>query len=322
MRWRPHFRAVPGQYLTLRSRIDGREVRRAYSICSGSEDGELRVAIKRVEGGLFSNHACETFAPGHPIDVMPPHGGFTAAAELFPGAHLVGCAAGSGVTPILSILKSVLAKTPDSRFTLFYGNRSKADCLFYEELARLSSQYASRLTVVHVFSREDAVAPALSGRVDERLPDLIKAHVPDPSSVAQWFVCGPEAMMAAAQRSIMAAGALPERVVIERFGAGADEPAPEGVALDAVVTVQLLGQRVELRPGSATIASAAAQAGVNLPVSCGTGVCAMCKAKVIEGQASMPADTILPQEEIEAGFILTCRSHALSRELLIDCDVD
>jgi len=319
MRWRPHFKFTPGQYLTLRTHIDGRDVRRAYSICSGTADGELRVAIKRVEGGLFSNYACDHFAAGQSIEVMPPHGTF-----VLPGAdgarHIVGCAAGSGVTPILSILKSVLASEPESRFTLFYGNRTPEDSLFHAELAQLSNTYGARLAVINAYSRStDAIA--IKGRLDDVLPGLIGSTL-DASQVAHWFICGPDAMMDSALAAISALGVPADRIFSERFG-GSGGVAPEGAQPNAHVSARILGKTHEFNTGSLSIADGAIAAGVAFPYSCGIGVCAICKARVTQGRAIMAAtDTILTPEEIEEGYVLACCSYAATPGLSIDCDVD
>ncbi len=307
MRWRPHFRFTPGQYLTLRIQVDGRDVRRAYSICSGSNENELRVSIKRVEGGLFSNHACDVFEAGQAIEVMPPHGNFVLAPASAGPRHIVGCAAGSGITPILSIIKSILAGEPQSRFTLFYGNRSPEESLFRAELADLSRLHAPRLKVISTYSRQSDEA-SIAGRLDMLLRDLITRTIEDVEAVERWLICGPEAMMSAAAEAIRSGG---------RIG-----PAPEGTNGDAVVEARILGRRVEFSPGNLSIADGAIEAGVNFPYSCGIGVCAICKARVTEGQAFMSPDTVLQADEIEKGFILTCCSYAMTPKLVIDCDVE
>ncbi len=320
MRWRPHFKFTPGQYLTLRTQVSGRDVRRAYSICSGSNDNELRVAIKRVEGGLFSNHACDTFEAGQALDVMPPHGSFVISPASGSGRHVAGIAAGSGITPVLSILKSVLAAEPSSRFTLFYGNRSPDESLFRDELARLAETYAPRLKILNAYSRETG-ENGVRGRLDDVLPDLLRGSVDDVEAVERWFVCGPLDMMATATNVIGSFGVPSDRIASERFG-GRGGSAPEGTDCEAVVRARLFGQWIEFSPGNLTIADGAIEAGLNFPYSCGIGVCAMCKARVSEGRASMPDDTVLPPEEIAKGFILTCCSYAMTPKLTIDCDVD
>lgn len=320
MRWRPHFKFVPGQYLTLRAEVNGREVRRAYSICSGTNEGELRVAIKRVEGGIFSNHACDAFEVGQPIDVMPPHGAFVMSTDPEKDRHIVGIAAGSGITPILSILKSILATEPSSRFTLFYGNRSPDDALFRSELTELAQVHGPRLRVINAYSRVSDTE-SFSGRLDEVLPKIIYETVGDAESVERWFVCGPESMMTAATELIGSLSVAEERIASERFG-GRGGAAPEGTNAEAVVHAKLFGQWTEFSPGTLSIADGAIDAGMNFPYSCGIGVCAMCKARVTEGHAVMPQDTVLSEKEIADGYILTCCSYATTPKLTIDCDVE
>ncbi len=306
--------------MTLRTQVDGRDVRRAYSICSGSNENELRVSIKRVEGGLFSNHACDVFEAGQAIEVMPPHGSFVLAPASAGPRHIVGCAAGSGITPILSILKSILAEEPQSCFTLFYGNRSPEDSLFRAELADLSRLYAPRLKVISTYSRRSDEA-GIAGRLDLLLPDLITTTIEDVGAVERWLICGPEAMMRTAAQAIRSHGVAGERIMSEAFG-GRIGPAPEGTNGDAVVEARILGRRVEFSPGNLSIADGAIEAGVDFPYSCGIGVCAICKARVTEGQAFMSPDTVLQADEIEKGFILTCCSYAMTPKLVIDCDVE
>jgi ring-1,2-phenylacetyl-CoA epoxidase subunit PaaE len=320
MRWRPHFKFVPGQYLTLRTDVNGREVRRAYSICSGSHENELRVAIKRVEGGLFSNHACDTFEAGRPIDVMPPHGSFVVSPVPDNGRHLVGIVAGSGITPVLSILKSILSTEPLSRFTLFYGNRSPDDALFRDELASLSASHGARLQIYNAYSRV-AANEGVQGRLEQVLAELLPRAIADAAVVDRWLICGPENMMDAATDILGSLGVANDRIASERFGGRGGSP-PEGTNCDAVVRARLFGQWSEFSPGNLTIADGAIEAGLNFPYSCGIGVCAMCKARVTEGRAVMPDNTVLPATEIEQGYILTCCSYATTPKLVIDCDVE
>ncbi|RUO97766.1 2Fe-2S iron-sulfur cluster-binding protein [Hyphomicrobium sp.] len=319
-RWRPHFKFTPGQYLTLRTQVDGRDVRRAYSICSGSNESELRVAIKRVEGGLFSNHACDTFESGQAIEVMPPHGDFVISPGSGAERHIVGVAAGSGITPVVSILKSVLASEPLSRFTLFYGNRSPEESLFLGELTELAKGFAPRLKIINAYSRKSD-NDGVIGRLDKVFPHLLHTFVNDVQAVDRWLICGPENLMVSATEVIGSLGVASHRIASERFG-GRGEVAPEGTNCDAIVHMRLFGQSTEFSPGNLTIADGAIEAGVNFPYSCGIGVCAICKVRVEEGRAAMADNTILPAEEIAKGYILACCSYAMTPKLVIDCDVE
>jgi ring-1,2-phenylacetyl-CoA epoxidase subunit PaaE len=191
-------------------------VRRAYSICSAEQSGELRIAVKRVEEGDFSNYACDNFVTGQMIDVMPPHGRFTAPLAD-PGVHYVGCAAGSGITPILSIMKSVLAADAQSRFSLFYGNRTVQDSLFHDELKELAASFGDRLHVIRSFSKQVAEMPDHTGRIDAVLPDLIEKHIGDRMAATQWFICGPNPMMRAVKEILLRNPIQPAAILMESF---------------------------------------------------------------------------------------------------------
>src|SRR4051794_25550988 len=208
---------APGQYLTLRTTMDGEEVRRSYSICSGPDDGELRIAVKKVDGGAFSNWAADELKAGDELDVMTPTGRFGVAHAPGEARVYVGFAAGSGITPILSIVKGVLAREPDSRFFLFYGNRSTQSILFLEELEELKDRFLQRLSVFHVISGEEQDIPILHGRLDgEKVRVLLRALVPA-ASIDHVFVCGPTGMSEDIETTCRDLGIAPERIHIERF---------------------------------------------------------------------------------------------------------
>ncbi len=329
---RPAFAFAHGQHLTLRATIGGEEVRRSYSICSGLDDGELRVAIKRVPGGLFSTHANENLRPGAVLDVMTPMGRFT--TPLDPGAArtYLAFAAGSGITPVLSILKSVLAREPRSRFVLVYGNRTVSSILFREELEDLKNRHLGRLSIHHALSREPDESGLLSGRIDAALVEEVCRTLVDPRGVDAVFVCGPQGMIEAVRTALAAHGTDPARIHVELFttGIAADStpvrreaPKPEAAAGDACdVTVLLDGKRKRFPVpfGGDVILDAAHRHGADLPYSCKSGVCCTCRAKLVEGKVDMAQNYSLEAWEVEAGYILTCQSRPLTERVVVDFD--
>ncbi len=322
---RSHFTYVPGQYLTLRVRIDGEEVRRSYSICSGLDDGELRIAIKRVDDGRFSAWAHEALQAGGTLDVMPPDGRFTLAPD--PGAVRLyaGIAAGSGITPVLSILKSVLTREPHSRFILLCGSRATGQIIFRETLEELKDRFLDRLTVVHVLSREQQDVPILSGRLDgAKAMALLGASA---ARLDGAFLCGPSALIEDVTAALAAAGVPPERIHSERF----TPAAPTGVRRSAILrdaTVPFAqaviiadGVRTEVPVAEAeTVLEAALRAGLDLPYSCRGGMCSTCRARVTAGTVRMDVNYALEAWETEAGYVLTCQSHPTSGRVTVDYD--
>ncbi len=322
---RDDFAYAPGQYLTLRTVRDGQEMRRAYSICSGLDQGELRVAIKRVDGGRFSEWAHQALRPGAVVEVMPPAGRFTVALDPDAERTYAGFAAGSGITPVIAILRTVLAREPLSRFLLFYGSRSTADILFREALEELKDRYMGRLSVFHVLSREQQDVAILHGRLDGEKAALIARHLLPPDLDAA-FVCGPEPMIGAVMGALAAAGIPRERILTERFtpvaGAGPRPPAPPaGAAPHAVATIVADGRRTEVPVAEAeTVLDAALRAGLDLPYSCRGGMCSTCRAKVAEGRVSMAVNYGLEPWETAAGFALTCQAVPQTPRVTVDYD--
>lgn len=316
----------PGQYLTLRATIEGEEVRRSYSICSGLDDGALMVAVKRVEGGRFSVWANGSLRDGAMIEAMPPAGRFGAPVDAVPRRYL-GVAAGSGITPVLSILKTVLTRSPGSRFTLLYGSRNTAGILFRDTLEALKDRFMERLSLVHVLSREQQDIPALNGRIDGArvtalLPGLFPDGLPDHA-----LLCGPDGMIRSAAEALAAAGMPDGRVVSERFLVdGAPSPRPRPAAVPgatpfAVATVVADGARtdVPLLQGE-TVLDAALRAGLDLPYSCRGGMCSTCRARVTEGAVTMDVNYGLEPWETAAGYVLTCQSHPATARVTVDYD--
>lgn len=325
------FGFTQGQYLTLRKTIDGADLRRSYSICAGIDDGELRVGVRKVRGGVFSNWINDTLKAGDTIDVMAPQGRFFVAIE--PGArrHHLGIAGGSGITPILSIMKTVLAREPASRFTLIYGNRLLRSTMFKEELEDLKNRHLARLALHHVFSDEHTDAPLNQGVMNrDKLAEFLSGPVPA-ATLAEVYVCGPFQMNDEAEAALLSAGVPKAKIHIERFGVPAaatqpvdavvHEPQP-GDAERSRVTVIRDGLRRELlfQREQASILDCASAAGLEVPFSCTSGVCGTCRAKVLEGAVRMERNFALDAAEVEAGFVLTCQAHPLTERVVLSFD--
>ncbi len=326
----PHadFRFTPGQYLTFRRVVDGVEQRRSYSICAGLDDGTLRVGIKRVPGGAFSGWVVDQLRAGDVLDAMPPEGRF----GLMPDAAarprtVLGIACGSGITPILSIASSLLAREPRARFVLLYGNRDAAGIMFRQSLEHLKDRYLSRLAVVHVLSREKHELSALHGRLDAaRIAALLPGLVPI-GAIDAAFLCGPDGMAAGARRALEGLGLDPARIQEERFTPAAGslpraKPAapPEApAAATATITVDGVTRDVPMASGESVL-EAGLRAGLDLPWSCRGGMCCTCRAKVTEGAVAMATNYSLQPWEIEAGFVLTCQSRPTGATVTVDYD--
>lgn len=324
--WRDAYRFTPGQYLTLRATIDGGDIRRSYSICAGLDDAELRVAIKILPGGRFSTWAARTLKVGDTIDVMTPMGRFGTGA-LRDGKTYVALVAGSGITPVLSILKTVLAREPRSRFYLFYGNRSVADIMFRATLENLKDKYLARLSVFHVLSREQQDVPALTGRLDApRLRALMPA-MPAVACIDQVFVCGPLAMIKDLPPALCDIGIDPGHIQVERFTPAPDAAArpltqvDESASPRAIIRAIYAGRQLEFPVyGAEPLIAAAQRAGLDLPFSCQGGMCCTCRAKVLEGQVEMAVNYSLEPWEIAEGFVLTCQAQPTTAHVAVDYD--
>lgn len=321
------YRFNPGQYLTLRATVDGEDLRRSYSICSGPNDSELRIAVKRV--GVFSDWVNRTLKPGDAIEVMTPTGRFgvpQAPARSQARIH-VGFAAGSGITPVLSLLRGVLAREPDSRFFLFYGNRSTGEILFREALEELKDRFLGRLSVFHVLSQEEQDLPILSGRLDgDKVRRLLRLVVPA-ETVDEVYLCGPEGMSQEIQAVLAELGVAPEKVHVELFVSALGgrprpkpvAPPPDAPSRTAVLTVDGKRREVPVADGE-SILDAALRAGMDLPYACKGGMCSTCRARLVEGEAAMDLNYSLEPWELEAGFILTCQSHPKTDRVVVDYD--
>jgi ring-1,2-phenylacetyl-CoA epoxidase subunit PaaE len=318
---------APGQYLTLRTTMDGEEVRRSYSICSGPDDGELRIAVKKVDGGAFSSWAADELKPGDQLDVMTPTGRFGVPAASGEARVYVGFAAGSGITPILSIVKGVLAREPNSRFFLFYGNRSTTSVMFLEALEELKDRFLQRFSLFHVISGEEQDIPILHGRLDgEKVRVLLRSLVPA-ASVDHVFICGPTGMSDELEATCRDIGIAEDRIHVERFVSGlGGKPRPKkaiapGAPPKAIASLIIDGKRreVPVAEGEA-ILDAALRAGMDLPFACKGGMCSTCRAKLVEGEAPMEVNYSLEPWELKAGFVLTCQAKPVSEKVVVDYD--
>ncbi|MFF7634919.1 1,2-phenylacetyl-CoA epoxidase subunit PaaE [Kitasatospora sp. NPDC008050] len=312
-----------GQTLTLRQLGDGGDERRSYSICS-PVGGPLRIAVREVPGGLFSEQLVRRAAPGDTVEVLPPAGAFTADLDS-PARHVL-LAAGSGITPMVSIAGTVLAAHPESTVTLLYGNRRSDTVMFADELADLKDRYLERFELVHVLSREARDAELLSGRLDaERVRALLSALV-DVPAVGHWWLCGPFQMVAEARALLAGLGVAPGTVHQELFHAE-DEPISEraeeelGAEGTSEVTVVLDGRRSTLRlPRDRSVLDGAQHSRPDLPFACKGGVCGTCRAQVTEGEVTMRRNFALEEKELAAGYVLTCQARPVTDKVTVDYD--
>jgi len=322
------FRFEQGQHLTLRTEIDGQDVRRSYSICSAVQDGALRIAVKKTPGGVFSTWANEGLAAGAMVDVMPPMGHFNVPLDTAARRRYVGFAAGSGITPLLSIVKTTLAREPRSRFTLFYGNRASGTVMFREELAELKDTYLDRFNLAHVLSREAQDIDLLHGRIDQKKAGALLDHWVTLADVDTVFVCGPEGMMDAVIAALKARGYPEPKIKVERFAASIPKhqhvarPLPQAAASECEVTVIIDGSRKSflLEREKENILEAGLRNGVELPYSCKGGVCSTCRCRLLEGEVDMDVNFALEDYEVARGFILSCQSYPATDKVLIDFD--
>jgi ring-1,2-phenylacetyl-CoA epoxidase subunit PaaE len=325
---RERFAFGAGQHLTLRATIDGEEVRRNYSLCTAPDEQDWMVTVKRIGGGLFSNWVGDRLKPGDTIDVMPPHGSFTTEFDASKSRHLVGIAGGSGITPVLSLIKTTLKYEPQSRFTLLYGNRDSSSVIFLEALAALKDKYLDRFEIYHFLDQEEQDIELFNGMLTrERLEEGIPALVPDAAEVDSWFICGPGPMMDAAEGVLLDRNTPKERIHIERFTA--DRP-PDAVTREMAqlqtqaegvsVSVTLDGRTRRVLFTQGNILDSARASGLPAPFACKAGVCATCRAKVTKGEVEMAARYGLTDEEVAAGYVLTCQSVPLGDGVAVDYD--
>jgi ring-1,2-phenylacetyl-CoA epoxidase subunit PaaE len=320
-----------GQHVTVRrADPDAEEVRRSYSICSAPAElvaqGRFRIGVRQIAGGVFSTFAGKALRPGDTVEVLPPLGHFTTAFDPARRRRYAAVAAGSGITPVLSLISTALPTEPASTFTLLYGNRYARSVMFAEELADLKDRYPTRLHIVHVLSREPQEARLLSGRLDaDRLGELFDTLVPV-ERIDEWFLCGPQAMVTGA-RGVLADRGVPDSSIhIELFHVEEQPPvqaAEEELAGgdDAEVTIRLDGRASTFTMGRhERVLDAALRVRAELPYACKGGVCSTCRARLVEGEVQMAANWALEPDELAAGYVLTCQSSPVSDRLMVDYD--
>jgi len=316
-----------GQHLTVRTELAGDDVRRNYSICSPAGSGVLRVAVKRLPGGAFSEHALDVLRPGDVLDVMTPSGRFFTELDPAHRKHYVCVAAGSGITPVLSIVASVLAAEPRSSVTLLYGNRTHSSVMFLEELEDLKDTYPERFQLLHVLSREPQEVELFSGRLDaDRMGRILDGLLP-PDTVDEWFLCGPFEMVSDLRKLLVKEGVPKKQIHAEVFHVESGPPVrrapvetPEGEG--AKVTITLDGRRssFSLPADGPAVLDAALRVRADAPFACKGGVCGTCRAKVVEGTVEMDTNWALEPDEVEKGYVLTCQSHPTSDTVVLDYD--
>jgi ring-1,2-phenylacetyl-CoA epoxidase subunit PaaE len=320
------FRFIAGQYLAFRMNLQGQEIRRSYSICTSPLEQEWRVAIKKVPDGLFSTFANEELKVGDAIDVLPPMGRFGQQIANQDVKTYLAFAAGSGITPILSIIKTALATQPQSRFILFYGNQNRHSILFKAELEALKNRHMGRLSIYHVLSREMGDAALFHGRIDaEKCRNFLQKLIPV-ELIDQCFICGPEDMIHTVKQSLVEAAFDPQKIHFELFGVkkqapklshfnGATGPASK-------VKIHLDGNTFEIPVAydGESVLDVALRSGADLPFACKGGVCCTCRAKVLSGNVKMQVNYALEADEVAAGYVLTCQSHPRSAQVTLDFD--
>jgi ring-1,2-phenylacetyl-CoA epoxidase subunit PaaE len=325
---RDEFAFKAGQHLTLRATINGEEVRRNYSLCTAPAESDWMVTVKRIGGGLFSNWVGDRLRAGDTVDVMVPHGSFTTEFDRASSRHLVGIAGGSGITPVMSLIKTLLREEPNSRFTLLYGNRDSSSVIFLEALASLKDKHLQRLEVYHFLDQEEQDIDLFNGMLNhDRLEEAITHLIPDAPVVDGWFICGPGPMMDAAEAALLDRNIAKDRIHIERFTA--DRPAGsvsremaqlQTQAEGVTVSVTLDGRTRRVAFTESSILDSARASGLPAPFACKAGVCATCRAKVTSGKVEMAARYGLTDEEVADGYILTCQSVPLGDGVAVDYD--
>lgn len=325
------FQFAPGQYLTFKKHLQDAEVRRSYSICVSPNDNELRVAIKKVEQGKFSGYANLELKAGDVLDVMPPMGKFSPRRSDMPRRNYLAFVAGSGITPVMSIMRTVLQNEPESQFTLVYGNKNRNTIIFREAIEGLKNIYMQRLRVYHVLSREKMDVPLFNGRIDQEKINAFCDTLIDLKNVDEIFICGPEEMLLSARRQLQDLGVASEKIHIELF-TSPDQPKPihenwvkehkADAGKTSKVAIKLDGAtfEMELPYNGDSILDAALKHGADLPYACKGGVCSTCRAKVTKGEVVMETNYALEKDEVAKGYVLTCQSHPVSDRVVVDFD--
>ena len=325
---RETFAFKAGQHLTLKADIGGEELRRNYSLCTAPDEQDWMVTVKRIAGGVVSNWVGDHLQAGDTLDVLPPHGSFTTPFDAGRARRYVGFAGGSGITPVISLIRTALKTEPGSRFTLFYGNRDSSSVIFLDALADLKDRHMGRFELYHFLAEEAGDVELFNGMLDQKMcGDAIEQLVGDAASVDEWFICGPGPMMDAAESALLVRAVPKEKIHIERFTA--DRPsaaiAQEISALQTraagnSVSVTLDGRTRRVEFTQSNILDSARAAGLPAPFACKAGVCATCRAKVTSGKVEMAARYGLTDEEIAAGYVLTCQSVPVGDGVAVDYD--
>ncbi|MCF8281315.1 MAG: phenylacetate-CoA oxygenase/reductase subunit PaaK [Bacteroidales bacterium] len=326
---KPDYEFLSGQHLTLKTTVSGSEVRRSYSICASPSQGDLRVAVKQVPGGAFSSFANNGLAIGDELDVMTPMGNFTLETSSQNKKHYVAFAAGSGITPIISMLKTVLQNEPASHFTLFYGNRTTESIIFRDELEDFKNEYLTRLSVHHILSQEDLGADLFFGRIDGEKSRRFCSRLIDVLDVDAFFLCGPEPMIFSVKDTLLELGVDEKVIHFELFTTPGASTAtfsktwvPQPGLAAAKITLTLDGNTYSYNHAdpSETILDAASKTVADLPYACKGGVCCTCKAKLLQGEVEMEVCYGLEKEEVEAGYVLTCQAHPKTEVVVLSFD--
>ncbi len=318
------FSYLPGQHVTLRSLVDGEDVRRSYSICANANSGKLRVGVKKLPGGVFSTWATEELKAGDQLEVMAPVGDFVIEPEELGGGHRVAIVAGSGITPVLSLIGTTLESDPKCSWTLIYGNRTANSVMFLDELEGIKDRYPDRFQLFHILSREGSDLPLLSGRIDEKKIRKIYSMLGRPP--VGWYLCGPYDLVMMARSVLAELGVAENAIHDELFFAGPvdvstlppEPPSGEG-SID--LTVILDGRSIETRMTPETsILDAALRVRPEMPFSCKGGMCATCKGRIEEGEVAMAKNYALVESEVDAGFVLTCQAHPVTDRVTVRFD--
>lgn len=329
---RSAFTFLQGQNITVRMRLGEEDIRRSYSICSSPFDNELRIAVKKVPGGLFSSYANDTLKPGDTLEVLPPTGKFYTPLDPAQARHYLAFAAGSGITPILSLVKTTLATEPGSHFTLVYGNRSRPSIIFREELEALKNRYMHRLSLHHILSREKTDSHLHQGRIDIPKAEQLTARLIDLKTVDEIFLCGPAEMIFGLREWLEHKGVEKKKIHFELFNTQGDQTQTGRAAASgsiplasdpsAKVTLRLDGTHYEfeLPYDGEPVLQAALQQGIDLPYACKGGVCCTCRARLQEGKVDMDLNYALEEDELAQGFILTCQAHPRTPRIIVDFD--
>lgn len=325
------FRFQPGQYLTFRKHFEDAEVRRSYSICTSPSKGELRVAIKAVQNGRFSGYANSGLQAGEILEVMPPMGRFTPKLTDKKSKNYLAFAAGSGITPVMSIMSTVLEQDPECSFTLVFGNRSRNTIIFREAIEDLKNQYMNRLRLYHVLSREIMDVPLFNGRIDGEKAGLFCEKLIDLRSIDEVFLCGPEEMILSVREKLLTLDMPSAHIHMELF-ASPDQPSVKheqwvkeheettGPVSKVSITLDAVTFDLDLAYNGASVLDAALAAGADLPYACKGGVCSTCRARLMEGEVEMEVNYALEADEVANGYILTCQSHPRTARVVVDFD--